>query len=93
MPAVEETSILRTTRRFSRNQPSTPASGLKHHARQGQPVIPEVVNLAAFEVIGNDLAITMAAEAGRLQFNAFEPIIARSLFGTLTHLTLTVGRQ
>jgi aspartate ammonia-lyase len=51
------------------------------------PVIPEVVNQVAFEVIGNDLTITMAAEAGQLQLNAFEPIIARSLFDSLTHLT------
>jgi aspartate ammonia-lyase len=51
------------------------------------PVIPEVVNQVAFEVIGNDLTITMAAEAGQLQLNAFEPIIARSLFASLTHLS------
>ena len=40
------------------------------------PVIPEVVNQVAFEVIGNDVTVTMAAEAGQLQLNAFEPIIA-----------------
>jgi aspartate ammonia-lyase len=51
------------------------------------PVIPEVVNQVAFEVIGNDLTITMAAEAGQLQLNAFEPIIARSLFASLATLT------
>jgi aspartate ammonia-lyase len=51
------------------------------------PVIPEVVNQVAFEVIGNDLTITMAAEAGQLQLNAFEPIIARSLLCSLNHLT------
>lgn len=50
------------------------------------PVIPEVVNQIAFEVIGNDVAITMAAEAGQLQLNAFEPIIAHSLFKSVTHL-------
>lgn len=50
------------------------------------PVIPEVVNQVAFEVIGNDLTITMAAEAGQLQLNAFEPVIAQSLFASLTHL-------
>ncbi|WP_345202853.1 aspartate ammonia-lyase, partial [Streptomyces lavendulae] len=43
------------------------------------PVIPEVVNQVAFEVIGNDITITMAAEAGQLQLNAFEPIILHSL--------------
>ena len=51
------------------------------------PVIPEVVNQVAFEVVGNDIAITMAAEAGQLQLNAFEPIIAHSLFESLAHLT------
>jgi len=50
------------------------------------PVIPEVVNQIAFEVIGNDMTVTMAAEAGQLQLNAFEPIIAHSLFESLQHL-------
>src|SRR6266478_4153174 len=50
------------------------------------PVIPEVVNQIAFEVIGNDMTVTMAAEAGQLQLNAFEPIIAHSLFKSLMHL-------
>ncbi|MDR5756072.1 aspartate ammonia-lyase [Caballeronia sp. LZ035] len=50
------------------------------------PVIPEVVNQIAFEVIGNDLTVTMAAEAGQLQLNAFEPIIAFSLFKSIQHL-------
>ena len=39
------------------------------------PVIPEVVNQVAFNIIGNDVTITMAAEAGQLELNAFEPII------------------
>lgn len=51
------------------------------------PVIPEVVNQVAFEVIGNDMTITMAAEAGQLQLNAFEPVIAYSLFRSISHLT------
>jgi len=51
------------------------------------PVIPEVVNQIAFEVIGNDMTVTMAAEAGQLQLNAFEPIIAHSLFEGIRHLT------
>jgi aspartate ammonia-lyase len=50
------------------------------------PVIPEVVNQIAFEVIGNDVTITMAAEGGQLQLNAFEPIIAHSLFKSIEHL-------
>ncbi len=50
------------------------------------PVIPEVVNQIAFEVIGNDMTVTFAAEAGQLQLNAFEPIIAHSLFKSVQHL-------
>lgn len=51
------------------------------------PVIPEVVNQIAYEVIGHDVTITMAAEGGQLQLNAFEPIIARSLVESIAHLT------
>lgn len=50
------------------------------------PVIPEVVNQIAFEVIGNDVTVSFAAEAGQLQLNAFEPIIAHSIFKSLSHL-------
>lgn len=51
------------------------------------PVIPEVVNQVAFEVIGNDITVTMASEAGQLQLNAFEPIMGWSLFKSITHLS------
>jgi aspartate ammonia-lyase len=50
------------------------------------PVIPEVVNQIAFEAIGNDVTVSFAAEAGQMQLNAFEPIIAHSLFKSLAHL-------
>jgi aspartate ammonia-lyase len=50
------------------------------------PIIPEVVNQVAFEVIGNDITITMAAEAGQLELNAFEPVIAFNLFRSLDML-------
>jgi len=50
------------------------------------PVIPEVVNQVAFHVIGNDVTVTFAAEAGQLQLNAMEPIIAFSLFNSITFL-------
>ena len=50
------------------------------------PVIPEVVNQIAFEVIGNDVTVSFAAEAGQLQLNAFEPIIVRNLFNSLRFL-------
>ncbi len=48
------------------------------------PVIPEVVNQVCFDVIGGDITVTMAAEAGQLQLNVFEPIIAyRLLIGMI----------
>ena len=51
------------------------------------PVIPEVMNQVCFEVIGNDAAITMAVEAGQLQLNAFEPLMAWALHKSLSHLS------
>jgi aspartate ammonia-lyase len=54
------------------------------------PVIPEMVNQVAFHVIGNDLAITLAAEAGQLQLNVMEPIIAFNLFQSMEMLTAAV---
>ncbi|MCW5667047.1 MAG: aspartate ammonia-lyase [Piscinibacter sp.] len=51
------------------------------------PVIPEVMNQVAFEVIGNDVTITMASEAGQLQLNAFEPIMGWSLHKSIVHLS------
>ena len=50
------------------------------------PVIPEVVNQIAFEVIGNDVTVSFAAEAGQLELNAFLPILGHSIFKSLTHL-------
>jgi aspartate ammonia-lyase len=44
------------------------------------PVIPEVVNQVCFQIIGHDITITMAAEAGQLELNVMEPIIALNLF-------------
>ena len=55
------------------------------------PVIPEVMNQVCFEVIGNDAAITMAAEAGQLQLNAFEPLMAWALHKSLHHLAHACG--
>jgi len=51
------------------------------------PIIPEVVNQIAFEVIGNDMTITMASEAGQLQLNAFEPIMGYAIHKSVKHLT------
>ena len=47
------------------------------------PVIPEMVNQIAFKVIGNDLTVTLAAEAGQLELNVMEPIIVHSLFESI----------
>ncbi len=51
------------------------------------PVIPEVVNQTAFYVIGADLTVTMAAEAGQLQLNVMEPVISFALFTSITYMT------
>jgi aspartate ammonia-lyase len=51
------------------------------------PVLPEVVNQVCFKVIGNDATVTMAAEAGQLQLNVMEPVIAQALFESLSLLT------
>jgi aspartate ammonia-lyase len=50
------------------------------------PVIPEVMNQVCFEVIGNVVAISMAAVAGQMQLNAFEPLIGWALHKSLMHL-------
>jgi len=55
------------------------------------PVIPEVLNIVCFQVIGNDLAVTMAAEGGQLQLNAFEPLIAHNILSSMALLKNAVG--
>ena len=54
------------------------------------PVIPEVVNQVAFNIIGNDVTITMAAEAGQLELNAFEPIVFYCMFQSIDTLAYAV---
>lgn len=51
------------------------------------PVIPEVMSQVAFLVIGNDTTITMAAEAGQMELNAFEPVVFYDLFESISALT------
>jgi aspartate ammonia-lyase len=51
------------------------------------PVIPEVVNQVAFQVIGNDLTVTLAAEAGQLQLNVMEPVIAFNILQSMRMMT------
>lgn len=51
------------------------------------PVIPEVVNQVCFKVMGNDVAITMAAESGQLQLNVMEPVIVQAMFESIQLLS------
>ena len=51
------------------------------------PVMPELINQIAYQVIGNDVAITMAVEGGELDLNVWEPVIIKSLFESCTLLT------
>lgn len=50
------------------------------------PVIPEVVNQVSYKVIGNDVTVTMASEAGQLELNVMEPVIAQSIFESIDML-------
>ena len=54
------------------------------------PVIPEMVNQVAFMVVGHDMTVTMCAEGGQLQLNAFEPTIGYCLLSSLRHLTAAI---
>ena len=55
------------------------------------PVIPEVMNQVAYQVIGNDLAISLAVENGQFELNVMEPVMAYNLFNSLTILTNVVN--
>src|SRR5699024_9044095 len=50
------------------------------------PVIPEMVNQVCFYVIGQDMTVTMASEAGQLQLNVMEPVMAFAMFTSLEYL-------
>merc|ERR1719236_120157 len=51
------------------------------------PVIPEVMNMCCFEVIGNDVTVGFAAEAGQLELNVMEPVVIYKLFESIRVLT------
>ncbi|ERF78797.1 MULTISPECIES: aspartate ammonia-lyase [Gallibacterium] len=51
------------------------------------PVVPEVVNQVCFKVMGNDITVTMAAEAGQLQLNVMEPVIGQAMFESISILS------
>ncbi len=82
--------------RLMSSGPKTGLSEINLPARQNgssimpgkvNPVIPEVVSQVAYAVIGNDMTITMCAEAGQLELNAFEPVAFYRLFESITALT------
>ena len=54
------------------------------------PVIPEVVNQVAFNIAGNDATIAMAAEAGQMELNAFEPVVFFNIFESIETLTSAI---
>lgn len=56
------------------------------------PVIPEVVNQICFRVIGNDLTVTFAAEAGQLQLNVMEPVIVHAIISSIRMLLKGMAR-
>lgn len=81
--------------RFLSSGPKTGIGEINLPARQNgssimpgkiNPVIPEVVSQVAFNIIGHDYTITMAAEAGQLELNAFEPVIFYTLFESIETL-------
>ena len=69
---------------FGGDQPAADAERILDYAGKINPVIPEVVTQVAFHVIGTDTTITMAAEAGQMELNAFEPVVFYSLFSSIT---------
>ncbi len=77
-------AVLGTAGRVRRDQPPARQAGSSIMPGKVNPVIPEVVNQVAFAVAGADLTVTMAVEGGQLQLNAFEPIIAHSIFQSIT---------
>ncbi|NEJ11336.1 fumarate lyase, partial [Rhizobium leguminosarum] len=54
---------------------------------KGNPFIPEMMNQISFQVIGNDLTVTLAASAGQLQLNAMEPVIVLNILQSMRMLT------
>ena len=54
------------------------------------PVIPEAMNQVAFQVIGNDLTVTMAAESGQLQLNVMEPVLALNILQSMRIMSIAI---
>ena len=94
--AVNMSKIANDLRLLS-SGPKTGVAEIKLPAKQNgssimpgkvNPVIPEVVSQVAFNIIGNDVTVTLCAEAGQLELNAFEPVLFYNLFESIE----TLGR-
>ena len=101
--AVKSTAVslskMASDLRLMSSGPKTMVGDIELPARQNgssimpgkvNPVIPEVVNQVVFRIIGNDNTITMCAEHGQLELNAFEPVLFDSLFESISILTNAV---
>jgi len=88
-------SLIDATKKYSAHEAETlekvvQARGGVNSSSSVNPVIPEVVNQVAFKVIGNDMTITMAAEGGQLELNAFEPVVFYCMFESIDILASAV---
>ncbi|MBS5776388.1 MAG: lyase family protein, partial [Finegoldia magna] len=101
--AVKSTAVslskMASDLRLMSSGPKTMVGDIELPARQNgssimpgkvNPVIPEVVNQVVFRIIGNDNTVTMCAEHGQLELNAFEPVLFDSLFESISILTNAV---
>ena len=80
-------ALLRPAGWSRRDQPPAAAGGIEHHAGQGQSGDSGGREQVAFAIAGDDVTLTMAAEAGQLQLNAFEPVMTHVLFEGLQWMT------
>lgn len=67
------------------------AAGSSIMAGKVNPIVPEVVNQTCFKVLGNDLTIIMAAQAGQFELNVMEPVMAFAFFESVTMLTAAIN--
>lgn len=70
-------------------QPRQPGSSIM--PGKVNPVIPEVLNQTCYQVIGNDLAVTLGVENGQFELNVMEPVMAFNIFNSLSYMTNAVN--
>ncbi|MGR5874656.1 lyase family protein [Bacillus pacificus] len=75
---------IRSTCWFSRNYVTGSSTRFIYYARKVNPVMPEVINQIAFQVIGNDHTICLASEAGQLELNVMEPVLVFNLLQSIS---------